>query len=124
MPFVTLEQIKPFITSHQFNALNKQHSAEKKIFEVIEPEAAKFIRDFTGYEIPAAAEDAPDNIALPAAYIIVKFAAGSFVEMSAESNDMIDNNFELAKEMLQNFRKEDQSSFQGLTGTIKNIVEI
>ena len=131
MPYVELSDIKPFISSSMYNALDTVLTGTTKYFTPIEEEAAKLIRDKTGRDIPATTADAPDWIIVPAAYIIQKLAKRLLTEISLEYNQQIDADYELALKMLaehpnldsDGYEEEPEDKSTSYTGPITGVVE-
>lgn len=101
MPFVTLEQIKPFLAEGLILALSKEN-----FFEEIEKESSVFITNEIGIPIPDRVNDAPNYIKRPAAMIIQKFARPKIQSINSENfsayEDMIDKEFDWAVNYLFN----------------------
>jgi hypothetical protein len=118
MPFVTLAQIKPFISDGLYSALSKETN-----FADIEAEAAIFINSEVGIEIPSLVADAPGYIKRPAAMIIQKFARNKLSNISSESystyESMVEKEFNWAVNFLKTKVTTDRS--ENLSGTINGV---
>jgi len=95
MPFVTLEDVRPFLPEGLNAAL-----AKEDFFDQIENEAAVFINANYGLEIPIKANNAPAYIKRPIAMLIQKFARYKVQNINSENfetyNSMIDKEFDWA----------------------------
>lgn len=138
MSFVTIAQIKPFIHSGIYKALNLaavvtdgQGTGEITNFDLIESEAAKIIRDITGRDIPTDTGSAPDWITVPAAYIIAKLAENLLQDVSPDFQDRIDANYDRALQLLKEHPLMDadgvvelQERATSKIGVINNMIEL
>jgi len=113
MPFVTIEQIKPFVNDGLYNALIKND-----VFTAIESEAAIFIRDNFSLTIPQSTNDAPDYIKRPAAMIIQKFARNKLQNITNEYLDVqesiVDKEYQWAIDYLSQQTSTNPNSNVGL----------
>lgn len=113
MPFVTIEQIKPFVNDGLYNALIKND-----VFTAIESEAAIFIRDNFSLTIPQSTDDAPDYIKRPAAMIIQKFARNKLQNITNEYLDVqesiVDKEYQWAIDYLSQQTSTNPNSNVGL----------
>jgi len=99
MPYVTIDQIKPYISPALYSALGKEISTGVTYFSRLELEASAMINKITGVAIPATAGSLAWAV-LPAAYIIKKLAIELLTNSSPEYIARVDNEFLLAKELL------------------------
>lgn len=89
--FCTLDQIKLFISSASYNALN-----EDGVFSAIRAESDKIIRDITGLDIPTDVSNTPEWAILPSAYIIEKLVIRQLSNISKEFMDTVEANYQSA----------------------------
>lgn len=95
MPLVTFDEVKPFIQSGLHATLQNN-----MYFQTYEDAAAIIIRDRTGIEIPDDAEDAPDWVITPAAWIIQKLASARMPSKSDEFTKALETNYGIAMKIL------------------------
>ncbi len=100
MPFITLTQIKPFISANRYSAISTSGN-----FATYESSAAKKIRDVTGYAIPEDEANRPDWVDPIAAWIIDYLALPIIPGDSEEEVNRIKSNYKLAFSEMQNYRK-------------------
>ena len=99
MPLVTLNEVKPIIAPSVASALGVSG-----VFEATEAEAAKLVRDETGLVIPGDADDAPDWVVTPMAWLLQKLMLSRITNASPEFILSINKDYDRAIELLAKHR--------------------
>jgi len=100
MPFVDADIIEPFIHS----AINKKLQADSDLFDIYENQAACFIRDTTGEDIPTDTDDRPDWVDSVAAAIIEWLAMTSISGLSENETKRIKDRYDRAVKEMSKYR--------------------
>ena len=115
MPFATLDKVKPLIPESVATVLSRND-----LFTTLEAEAAKLVRDLTGEEIPESANDAPDWVLTPMAWIITKLTLPKLSNYPPEFAQGIASDYKAALSILSEHHKAevDKSTGSAQVGAI------